>query len=81
MGAEHSQQRAEQNAFQRIMLQAFGLCPAWREAFLLCDVKGFTIPEAAAILGISPSAVVTRLGQARGEMNVSRDGFEASNPL
>ena len=51
-------------------MHAFGLRPVIRRAFLLCDIQGFTVAEAAAILGVSPAAVTTRLDRARREMNV-----------
>jgi DNA-directed RNA polymerase specialized sigma24 family protein len=52
-------------AFQRIVLHAFGLQPIYREVFLLCDVQECTIAEAAEILNISPKAVSARLLRAR----------------
>jgi DNA-directed RNA polymerase specialized sigma24 family protein len=58
------------DALERIVMHAFGLRPVIRRAFLLCDIRGFTVAEAAAILGISPAAVMARLNRARREMNV-----------
>lgn len=58
------------DALERIVMHAFGLRPVIRRAFLLCDIQGFTVAEAAAILGVSPAAVTTRLDRARREMNV-----------
>ena len=60
----------DQDALERIVTHAFGLRPVFRRVFLLCDIQGFTVAEAAAILGISPAAVTTRLDRARREMNV-----------
>jgi DNA-directed RNA polymerase specialized sigma24 family protein len=60
---------SEQGAFQRIVMHAFGLRPNWRGVFLLCDIQGFTIAESAAILGVSPATVTSRLDLARREMN------------
>ena len=60
----------DQDALERIVMHAFGLRPVIRRAFLLCDIRGFTVAEAAAILGISPAAVIARLNRARREMNV-----------
>jgi DNA-directed RNA polymerase specialized sigma24 family protein len=51
------------------VLHAFGLRPALRDVFLLCDIQGVTIAEAAAILNISPAVVATRLVRARREVN------------
>jgi len=59
----------DHDALERIVIHAFGLCPVFRRAFLLCDIQGFTVAEAAAILGISPAAVTARLDRARREMN------------
>ena len=41
-------------AFQRVVVQAFGLRPECRAVFLLCGIQGCTINEAAAMLGIAP---------------------------
>jgi len=64
----------EQGQFQRVVMHAFGLRPAWREVFLLCDVQGFTIAEAAIILGLGPVVVATRLDQARRQMDTRLQG-------
>jgi DNA-directed RNA polymerase specialized sigma24 family protein len=61
---------SDHEALERIVMHAFGLRPVIRRAFLLCDIQGVTVTEAAAILGISPPAVTTRLSRARREMNV-----------
>jgi DNA-directed RNA polymerase specialized sigma24 family protein len=60
----------EQDALQKIVMHAFSLRPAFRRVFLLCDIQGFTVARAAAILGLSNAAVRTRLYRARREMNV-----------
>ena len=60
----------DQDALERIVTHALGLRPVIRRAFLLCDIQGFTVAEAAAVLGISPAAVTARLDRARREMNV-----------
>jgi DNA-directed RNA polymerase specialized sigma24 family protein len=60
----------DQDALERIVMHAFGLQPAFRRVFLLCDIRGFTVAEAAAILGIGPAAAETRLDRARREINV-----------
>ena len=61
---------SDQEALERVVMHAFGLRPVIRRAFLLCDIQGLTVAEAAPILGISPAAVTTRLDRARREMNV-----------
>lgn len=58
----------DQGVFQKLVMHAFGLPPSRREVFLLCDVKGLTIPEVAVLLGISSTMVRTGLAQARREV-------------
>jgi DNA-directed RNA polymerase specialized sigma24 family protein len=60
----------EQDAFQKIVMHAFNLPPAFRKTFLLCDIRGFTVEETAAVLRISPLAVTLRLNRARREINL-----------
>ena len=57
-------------ALERIVMQAFSLRPVFRRVFLLCDIQGLTVSQAADVLGISPDAVMARLDRARREMNV-----------
>ena len=54
--------------FQKIVIHAFGLRPAFSKVFLLCDIGGLTVAEAASILGISHAAVTLRLERARREL-------------
>jgi DNA-directed RNA polymerase specialized sigma24 family protein len=61
---------SDKDALERIVMHAFRLRSAFRKVFLLCDIQGFTVAEAAAILGISPAAATVRLDRARREMNV-----------
>jgi DNA-directed RNA polymerase specialized sigma24 family protein len=61
---------SDQEALERIVMHAFDLHPVFRRAFLLCDIQGFTVGEAAAILGISSDAVAKRLDRARRELKV-----------
>jgi DNA-directed RNA polymerase specialized sigma24 family protein len=60
---------SDQEALERVVLHAFAMPSAFRKAFLLCDIQGFTVNETAAILGISSSAVSLRLERARRELN------------
>ena len=60
----------DQDALERIVMHAFTLSSMFRRVFLLCDIQGFTIDEAANTLGISPAAATARLDRARREMNV-----------
>ena len=59
-----------QAAFEKMVTHAHFLSPVFRKAFLLCDVRGLTMSETAAILGISLSAVQARLNRARREMQI-----------
>ncbi len=61
----------QQGAFQGIVMRAFGLRPAFREVFLLCDVQGFTIAETAYLLSISPAVVIKRLHRARRDVTAN----------
>lgn len=58
----------EQHAFKEIVMQAFTLHTAFRKVFFLCEVRGLTIAEAAAVLSISPAAVKLRLERAHREI-------------
>ncbi|HWZ84199.1 MAG TPA: sigma factor-like helix-turn-helix DNA-binding protein [Terriglobales bacterium] len=72
MSAVHQATRitTDREALERIVLHAFEMPLAFRKAFLLCDIQGFTVNETAAILRISPEAVSSRLNRARRELNV-----------
>ena len=61
---------SDQDALERIVMHAFALSSTFRRVFLLCDIQGYTVVEAAATLGISPAAVSARLERARREVNV-----------
>ena len=65
-----AQKLSQAGEFQRLVLHAFGLRSELRKVFLLCEVRGCTIEEAAGILGISMTAARLRLERARREMNV-----------
>lgn len=51
-------------AFQCLLLRAFELPKAYRDAYLLKEVQGCSHDEIAAILGISVDAVHARLKRA-----------------
>lgn len=61
---------SDPDAVKRSVMQALFLRPIFRRAFLLCDVQGFTVTEAADILGIGPAAVKARLDRARRLLSV-----------
>jgi DNA-binding CsgD family transcriptional regulator len=54
--------------FQCTLLRAFGLSKAYRDVFLLKEIKGYTLAEIAAILGISIDTALVRLKRARREI-------------
>jgi RNA polymerase sigma factor (sigma-70 family) len=53
------------------MLRAFLLPPACRNVFVLRDIQGYTLPEVAAVLGISRNEVTRQLRRARRELQTS----------
>ena len=57
-----------QETFQALVMKALQLRRVYREAFILCDIKGYTVVDTAALLGISEDAVIRRLRRARAEM-------------
>ena len=56
---------------QLTALRAFLLAPACRDVFVLRDIQGYTLPEVAAVLGISRKVVNRHLRRARREMQTS----------
>lgn len=63
-----TRETVEQYAFKEIVMQAFTLHAAFRKVFFLCEVRGLTIVETAAVLRISPVAVKLRLERAHREI-------------
>ncbi|MBI3477695.1 MAG: hypothetical protein HY010_18330 [Acidobacteria bacterium] len=61
---------SDKDALENIVMHAFEMPSVFRKALLLCDLRGFSVDEAAAILGISSTAVTLRLERARRELNV-----------
>ena len=57
-----------QETFQALVMKALQLRRVYREAFILSDIKGYTVAETAALLGISEDAAIQRLRRARAEM-------------
>lgn len=53
---------------QAIVMHALQLRHTYREVFVLCDIQGRSVRDTAAILGIGPAAVMTRLLRARHQM-------------
>jgi RNA polymerase sigma factor (sigma-70 family) len=58
----------EPGAFQRALLRAFELPKAYRDVFVLTDIQGYTLPEIASMLRISPRTAQSRLERARREI-------------
>jgi DNA-directed RNA polymerase specialized sigma24 family protein len=67
-GMENSLSKMRLQTFQAIVMQALQLRRTYREVFILCEIKGYTVGEAAEILGISAAAAERRLQQARRQM-------------
>ena len=55
-------------AFQLTLLRALLLPAPRRDVFLLKEIQGFTLPEVAAVLGITKEAVRKHLRRAIREM-------------
>jgi DNA-directed RNA polymerase specialized sigma24 family protein len=66
-------------SLERIVILAFQLLPVFRKAFLLCEIQGLTVAEAAAILRISPQAVAIRLERARKEVDRRSQALSVEN--
>jgi DNA-directed RNA polymerase specialized sigma24 family protein len=60
---------SDKGGFQKIILHIFEMRPVYRDALLLCDIQGFTIAEAAAILDICAARLTARLDSARRRLN------------
>ena len=71
-------QNASLDDMQIMIMQAFHLKRIYREAFILCDVQGRSINEAAFILGAEPADVSARLDRARRQMNEVHDHLRES---
>ena len=60
-------------------MQALQLRRSHREVFILCDIRGYSVSEAASILEISEETVVRRLARARDEMGF--DGEDSASAI
>jgi DNA-directed RNA polymerase specialized sigma24 family protein len=58
-------------SFQLTMLRAFLLPPACRDVFVLKEIQGYSLPEVAAVLGLSREDVTKHLRRAQREMQNS----------
>jgi DNA-directed RNA polymerase specialized sigma24 family protein len=58
---------------ESLIMQALQLRRDYREAFILCDIQGRSVAEAAFILGVHPITVASRLENARRQMSRSKD--------
>ena len=59
--------------FQALVMQALQMRRTYREVFILCDIRGYSAGETAAILGIHEDSVARRLARARDLMGLSGD--------
>jgi len=64
-------------AFQCALLRALELPKAYRDVFLLKEIRGHSLAEIATILGISIDTAILRLKRARREIG----GFDNSTAL
>jgi DNA-directed RNA polymerase specialized sigma24 family protein len=62
------QQNIPSGVIQAVLMHAMQLPRSRREVYLLCDIQGHSVPEAAMILGISQTAANRRLQLARQRM-------------
>jgi DNA-directed RNA polymerase specialized sigma24 family protein len=70
--------KARYNSFQALVMQALQLRRIYREAFILCEIRGYSASETASILGITEDSVLRRLARARSEMGLDgEDGTKA----
>ena len=53
---------------QAVVMHALQLRSDYRDVFMLCELQGHSIPDTAAILGIGPAVVASRLKRARRRM-------------
>ncbi len=72
-GAQGAAATGKYQTFQALVMQALQLRRAYREVFILCDIRGYSAGETAVILGISEDSVLRRLGRARNEMGLDGD--------
>lgn len=77
-GGEEVQRRLD--ARRRVQWALEGLSQGQREVVVLCDLEGFTAPEAAALLGLRPGTVYSRLHGARRALRAAlqAEGIELS---
>ena len=73
-GTEDSPAKSGRETFQAIVMQALQLRRIYREVFILSDIKGYSMEETAAMLGISADSVVRRLARARTQMDLDSQG-------
>jgi DNA-directed RNA polymerase specialized sigma24 family protein len=76
--AKETNERRRYENFQALVMKALQLRRAFREVFILCDIRGYSAGETATILGISEDSVMRRLEKARDEMGLAgEDGAKA----
>jgi DNA-directed RNA polymerase specialized sigma24 family protein len=60
---------------ETVIMRALQLPRTYREAFILCDIQGRSVPEAAFILGLDPLSLTSRLEHARRQMCEATKGL------
>lgn len=63
-----AQSKLPSGVMQAVLMHALQLRQSHRDVFLLCDLQGHSVSEAAAILGIGRSMAARRLRFARQRM-------------
>jgi DNA-directed RNA polymerase specialized sigma24 family protein len=61
-------ERESPGSFQCLLLRAFELPKSYRDVFLLKEIRGHSLAEIAAMLGISIDTATVRLKRARREI-------------
>jgi DNA-directed RNA polymerase specialized sigma24 family protein len=69
-GTKGSSAKGRYQTFQALVMQALQLRRIYREVFILCDIRGYSVTETATILGLGEDSVLRRLARARHEMGL-----------
>jgi DNA-directed RNA polymerase specialized sigma24 family protein len=67
--------KTSSGVIQAVILQALQLRRAYREVFILCDIQGRSIDEAAVLLDVLPAVATARLERARRQMDAVTQGL------
>lgn len=67
--------KTSSGVMQAVILHALQLRRVYREVFILCDIQGRSISEAAVLLDVLPTVAAARLERARRQMDVVTQGL------